>query len=118
MSRNRYYQHLLNSKRWKEMRQRYLRAHPLCERCQAEGKISSAVDVHHIIPVESAKYIAEMEQLCFDDGNNLQALCIPCHIKTHQEQRSHSKEAHKQREDDRLLQWIDRQSKRKPSRPV
>ena len=34
-----------------------------------------------------------MEWLAYNlGGNNLEALCIPCHIKTHQEMRSHTKE--------------------------
>ena len=103
MSRNREYQKLLNSKRWKLLRAEYLRAHPLCEDCKAQGFIVAAVDVHHIVPVESAKSPAEMEALCFNvHGNNLRALCIPCHIRVHQEARSHSKEGHKQREDDQV----------------
>jgi hypothetical protein len=48
-----------------------------------------------------------MERLCYDI-HNIRLLCVPCHIKTHAEQRSHSKEAHKQRENDRLSQWIAR----------
>ena len=53
----------------------------------------SAVDVHHKRPVEFAKTEQEMERLAYNlDGNNLEALCIPCHIKTHQEMRSHTKE--------------------------
>ena len=36
MSRDPNYQRLLNSKRWKMLRQEYLLAHPLCERCKAE----------------------------------------------------------------------------------
>ena len=115
MSRDPNYQRLLNSKRWKMLRQEYLRAHPLCERCKAEGLIRSAIDVHHVIPVESAHTIQEMEALCFNEApeQQLEALCIPCHIKAHAEQRSHSKEAHQQREDDRMQRWIERQSKPK-----
>ena len=112
MSRDPRYQRLLNSKRWKLLRQEYLRAHPLCERCKREGLVRSAIDVHHKVPVESAHSIQEMEQLAFD-WNNLQALCIPCHIAVHAEQRSHSKQAHKQREDDRLERWKQRQTKPK-----
>lgn len=117
MARSKQYQKLLNSKRWKTLRIQYLQAHPLCERCWREGiektgypYIVSAVDVHHVIPVESAHSIQEMEALCFNEsaGQRLEALCIPCHIKTHQEARSHTKEAHQQREKDRLQQWIDR----------
>jgi 5-methylcytosine-specific restriction protein A len=93
MSRDPRYQKLLNSKRWKMIRAEYLRQHPLCERCQREGFVRSAVDVHHKRPVESAKTEQEMERLAYNlDGNNLEALCIPCHIKTHQEMRSHTKE--------------------------
>lgn len=109
MSRNRKYQSLLNSKRWKILRQQYLRDHPLCERCLREGFNTAAVDIHHKTPCESAQSDTEMERLCYD-RNNLEALCIPCHIKTHQEMRSHTKEAHKQRQDDRLQQWISRHS--------
>ena len=93
MSRDQNYQRLLNSKRWKMLRQEYLRAHPLCERCQREGFVLSAIDVHHKVPVETAKTEQEMEYLAYNmGGNNLEALCVPCHIKTHQEARSHTKE--------------------------
>lgn len=102
MSRDPRYQRLLNSKRWKMIRADYLRQHPLCERCRREGiaagvlpdgYVTSAVDVHHKTPVEQAKTTYEMERLAYNmDGNNLEALCIPCHIKTHQEMLSHTKE--------------------------
>ena len=49
------------------------------------------VDCHHIVPVESAKTEQEMERLAYDP-NNCRLLCVPCHIKTHQEMRSHTKE--------------------------
>ena len=118
MSRDPNYQRLLNSKRWKMLRQEYLRAHPLCERCYQEGieqtgkpYIRSAIDVHHKVPVESAHTLMEMEQLAFD-WHHLQAMCIPCHASIHKAERSHSKQAHKQREDDRLERWKQRQGKR------
>ena len=110
MSRDPKYQRLLNSKRWKLLRQEYLRAHPLCEQCKAEGLIRSAIDVHHKIPVESARTPQEMEQLCFNPLN-LQALCISCHAKIHREAKSHTKEAHQQREDERLERWINKHNK-------
>ena len=115
MSRDPKYQKLLNSKRWKQLRMAYLQKHPLCERCKREGLVRSAIDVHHVIPVESAHSIQEMEALCFNEvpEQRLEALCIPCHIKAHAEQRSHSKEAHQKREDDRMQRWIERQSKSK-----
>ena len=91
MSRDPRYQRLLNDRRWKELRRSYLQQHPLCERCQREGFVTAAVDVHHKTPVESAKTEQEMERLAYNPAN-LEALCIPCHIKTHQEAKSHTRE--------------------------
>ena len=111
MSRSKDYQRLLNSKRWKMLRQEYLRQHPLCERCKREGYVRSAIDVHHKVPVESAHTIQEMEQLAYD-WNNLQALCIPCHVKTHKEMGKNKKENVIERKQTALQRWIDKQSKR------
>ena len=98
-----YYVSLLNSKDWQGMnglRARTLRAHPLCQMCEKEGIVKSAVDVHHIQPVEGVgrryqlgetlpESVKEaMRQRCFNP-NNVIALCIPCHIKIHKEMRSH-----------------------------
>ena len=104
MSRDKNYQHLLNSKRWKQLRQWKLEQNPLCELCSREDKVVSAIDVHHITPVESARTPDEMEQLCFNP-NNLQALCISCHAKVHREARSHTRSSHEQRERERLERW-------------
>ena len=104
MSRDKNYQHLLNSKKWKQLRQWKLEQNPLCELCEREGKVVSAIDVHHKVPVESARTPDEMERLAFDP-NNLQALCIPCHAKVHREARSHTRRSHEQRERNRLERW-------------
>ena len=104
MSRNKEYQRLLNSKRWKELREWKLQQNPLCELCQAEGYVTSAIDIHHKTPVESARTPQEMEALCFNPSN-LQSLCIPCHQRVHREARSHTTSAHLQRERDRLERW-------------
>ena len=98
----------------------YLRQHPLCERCRREGiaagvlpdgYITSAVDVHHKTPVERGRTPQEMEWLAYNlGGDNLEALCIPCHIKTHQEMHSFDKEnvqANKQRKRDMFMQRND-----------
>lgn len=108
MSRDRNYQRLLNSKRWRELRADYLKAHPLCERCNREGFVRAAVDVHHRVPVETAsKSVQAMERLCFDP-HNLEALCVPCHVRTHKEAGSFTRETIKQRADDRLRRWIEK----------
>ena len=92
MSRNKDYQRLLNDKRWKQLRADvFRRTNGLCEMCKAEGFITPGVDVHHIRPVEQAKTVQEMERLCYDP-NNVRLLCVPCHIKVHQEMRTHTKE--------------------------
>ena len=118
MSRNKDYQRLLNAPQWAKVKAIVrARAGGLCERCKAEGYITPGVDCHHIVPVESGKTLAEMQRLCYDT-HNIQLLCVPCHIKTHAEQRSHSKEAHKQRENDRLSQWIARQGRPKDGDPA
>lgn len=92
MSRDKRYQRLLNSKRWAEVKRFvWQRAGGLCERCRREGLIRAGVDCHHKVPVESARTEQEMERLAYDVGN-IELLCIPCHIKTHQEMHSHKKE--------------------------
>ena len=111
MSRNKDYQHLLNSKRWKQLRAWKLQQNPLCELCQEEGFVRSAVDIHHKTPVESAKTPREMEALCFNPSN-LQALCISCHARIHREGQSHTKAAHQQREDERLARWIEKHERK------
>ncbi len=100
MSRDKRYQRLLNSPRWREVKTLvWRRANGLCERCIREGKaagvpdgyITPGVDVHHIKPVEQAKTVQEMERLAYNP-NNCQLLCVACHIKVHQAMRTHTKE--------------------------
>ena len=82
----------------------------MCERCRREGFITAGVDCHHKQPVESAKTEEEMKRLAYDWQNNIELLCIPCHIKTHQEMRSHTKEKvkeNKERARRRLLEAND-----------
>ena len=92
MSRDKRYQRLLNDKRWKTLRAEvFKRTNGLCELCKAEGIITPGVDVHHIKPVEQAKTVQEMEKLAYDPVN-CQLLCVACHIKVHQNMRTHTKE--------------------------
>lgn len=85
------------------------RAEGLCERCKREGFIRAGVDCHHKQPVESAKTEEEMKRLAYN-VNNIELLCIPCHIKTHQEMYSHTKEKvaeNKARGRERRASWLD-----------
>ena len=100
----------------KVKRQVWQRASGLCERCKRDGiaergvpYITPGVDCHHKIPVESAKTEQEMERLAYD-VNNIELLCIPCHIKTHQEMRSHKADKvaeNKRRGAERRASWLD-----------
>ena len=55
---------------WKRIRDRYITAHPLCEECKREGKLTPAAEVHHILPLSRGGT---------HDESNLMALCTPCH---------------------------------------
>ena len=92
MSRDKNYQRLLNDKRWKLLRAEvFRRANGLCELCLKEGIYKPGVDVHHIRPVEQAKTVQGMERRAYDP-KNCQLLCVACHIKVHQDMRTHTKE--------------------------
>jgi 5-methylcytosine-specific restriction endonuclease McrA len=99
------HQALYNSKEWQEIkRYTFQRTGGLCERCIEEGRaagipegyITPGVDCHHIVPWETGRAMEEVKRLFFD-RNNIRLLCIPCHIKTHQELRSHDAETIKER---------------------
>lgn len=63
-------------RRWQKERKRFLEAHPLCDKCKAEGRYVKATVVDHIIPHRGNKDL-------FWDENNYQALCKHCHdVKT------------------------------------
>jgi len=55
---------------WKRIRDRFLGEHPLCERCQKEGRLTPAEEVHHIVPLSRGGTHAT---------DNLMALCTGCH---------------------------------------
>lgn len=55
---------------WKRIRDRYIAAHPLCEQCQKEGRITPAREIHHVLPLSHGGTHSE---------DNLMALCTPCH---------------------------------------
>ena len=59
---------------WKRIRARYVKAHPLCERCLAEGRLTPVEEVHHILPVNRGGSNAD---------SNLMSLCRSCHNKIH-----------------------------------
>lgn len=98
------YRQLMSSKEWRTLRNSYLQQHPLCEECERKGYVTAARCVHHKTPVESGHSESECRDLAFRP-TNLMALCFQCHADIHKAERSHSREAHKQRTRERLEQW-------------
>ena len=59
---------------WKRVRDRYVKKHPLCERCLKEGRFTRVEEVHHILPVNRGGTNYE---------SNLMSVCKSCHNKIH-----------------------------------
>ena len=59
------------SREWRRVRAAFLREHPLCEACEARGRVVPAVVADHVHPLKDGG-------LRFDWAN-LQALCVSCH---------------------------------------
>ena len=57
---------------WKRIRDRYIKAHPLCEECQKQGKLTPAEEVHHILPLSKGGN---------SNAENLMSLCKACHSR-------------------------------------
>lgn len=62
------YRKLYKTVAWKRRRLAQLSAKPLCERCQAKGRITPATVVDHIAPHHG-------DEALFFDAENLQSLC-------------------------------------------
>jgi 5-methylcytosine-specific restriction enzyme A len=56
---------------WQRFRAAYLTAHPLCTRCEEQGRLTPATLIHHIVPLKDGgdKY----------EASNLMQLCHDCH---------------------------------------
>ena len=57
---------------WPAIRRGFISAHPLCEMCRREGRVTAAAEVHHIVPLSAGGT---------HDESNLMALCKPCHSR-------------------------------------
>ncbi len=60
--------------RWQKAAKAFLREHPLCVSCEAQGIVRAAEVVDHIVPHRG-------NQKLFWDPSNWQALCKRCHDK-------------------------------------
>ena len=61
---------------WKRVRDAYVEMHPVCERCQADGRLTPTQEVHHKKPLSEGGTHSR---------DNLIALCKSCHAKLHAE---------------------------------
>jgi 5-methylcytosine-specific restriction protein A len=57
--------------RWKHIRRWVLAGHPLCQRCEAQGLVTPATEVHHNPP-----HGGDIERFW---SGPFEALCKPCH---------------------------------------
>lgn len=96
MAKDKDYKRLIHTTRWLSLRRDILTAHPLCERCEAEGYVTPATEVHHRKPVEDGVNYQEKHRLMYDP-KNLMALCHDCHVRTHTEMGRCGKDATRRR---------------------
>jgi len=57
---------------WRKIRNRYIKAHPLCEECLKTERLTPAQEVHHVLPIKKGGT---------HDESNLMALCKSCHSR-------------------------------------
>lgn len=76
------YKYVYNTTAWRNLRLIFLSQHPLCDRCLKLGKIVSAIDVHHIIPISNGKNKLEKQALGFN-YSNLESVCKEHHKEIH-----------------------------------
>ena len=67
-------------KRWRDTSRYILQKEPLCRTCMAQGNVTEAKHVDHIMPIKQGgkRY----------DEDNLQPLCIPCHNRKTKKERN------------------------------
>lgn len=105
MAKDEEYKKLIHTTRWLRLRRDVLTAHPLCQRCEADGLITPATEVHHVSPVEEALSYTEKVQRMYDP-HNVVALCRDCHVKTHTELGRCGKDARRKRNEEHARQAI------------
>ncbi len=73
---------IYNSERWRKLRAWKFANNPLCEKCQEQGVITPAEDIHHIVSFMSTDDKYQRAFLAYD-YDNLLSLCKPCHQLIH-----------------------------------
>ena len=73
---------------WKRIRDRHITQHPLCERCQEEGRLVPAEEVHHIVRLSPDNIWDTNITL---NPDNLISLCKDCHFAEHKAEKEAGK---------------------------
>lgn len=107
MAKDKDYIKLIHTQRWLLLRREILTEHPLCERCQSEGYITPATEVHHRKPVEYGVNYAEKHRLMYDPSN-LCTLCHNCHVTIHTEMGRSGKEATRRRNAEQVKRAVNK----------
>lgn len=107
MAKDKDYKRMIHTARWLRLRRDKLSDFPMCERCEEEGRVTPATEVHHIRPVEDGLSYADKERLMFD-YYNLRSLCHECHIKTHTEMGRSGKEQSKRQASAKLRRFVNK----------
>lgn len=105
MAKDSIYRYLIQSRRWRLLRNSHLSAHPLCERCLELDRLRSATEVHHIDPIENGHGVAEKTRRAFDP-TNLKSLCHECHVQVHKEMFKGTKREARKRTDKRVAAFL------------
>ena len=74
-------QKIYNTNRWKQLRLAKLIASPLCEVCLKQGKVTPAIDVHHIDSFMNYTNSLRIEKAY--NYSNLMSICKECHSNIH-----------------------------------
>ena len=82
-------QDIYNTPQWKKLSKAFKMANPLCEECLAKGIIKEAQHIHHIQSFMTVYDDLKRKELAYD-WNNLQALCVECHILTHKNNKTNT----------------------------
>lgn len=72
-------------RKWQKCREAYIKAHPLCERCLANGDYNPAKYIHHRTELTEENVRDPAIAYGFD---NLEALCFKCHEELHGRRRA------------------------------
>ena len=75
-----------NNSTWRKLRNTFLKEHAICTDCISKGRITPAVDVHHI---KSPFKDGEINWNLLLDYTNLVSLCKECHANRHNSENGH-----------------------------